>query len=158
MFYAIASAIKGTLNSRGQTESSYFRHLWQAGVEPKHLAAEEPFRKAVPTAAGRPLALDLQVPMGAQTSLSLQETGFVHGVRGGVHRRKSHQGLSDTKTLAITPQAGAGTREASLYGLPSSQNPPQASSDGCCPTAGGRTAGWTDQLSGHECTVWFPTP
>lgn len=54
MFYAIASAIKGTLNSRGQTESSYFRHLWQAGVEPRHLAAEEPFRKAVPTAAGWP--------------------------------------------------------------------------------------------------------
>jgi len=48
MFYAIASAIKGTLNSRGQTESSYFQHLWQAGVEPRHLAAGEPLRKPVP--------------------------------------------------------------------------------------------------------------
>lgn len=48
MFYAIAPAIKGTLSSWGQSEPSYFRHLWQAGAEPRHLAAGDPFGKAVP--------------------------------------------------------------------------------------------------------------
>lgn len=141
MFNAIASAIKGTLNSWGQTESSYFRHLRQAGVEPRHLAAGSHSESLSHTAAGWPLALDLQVPLGAQISLSLQEIGFVHDVRGAGRRRKSHQGLSETKTAAITSQDTAGTGEAWLYSLPSSPNPPQASADGYCLSAGGRTAG-----------------
>lgn len=138
MFYAIGSAIKGTLSSWGQTESSYFRHLWQAGAEPRHLAAGEPLGKAVPTAAAGP---------SLWTCRSLWEHKYLRHCRslalfavleGESTEEKRHQGLSDTKTPAITPQAGAGTREASLYGLPSSQNPPQASTDGYCPTARGR--------------------
>lgn len=115
-------------------------------------------RSETPTAAGRPLALDQWFPVGAQISLSLQEIGFVHSIRAGVRRRKNHQGLSNTKTPAITLQTEAGTRGVSLYGLPFFQNPPQASADGYCPFAGARTASWRDQLSGHEWSVWFLKP
>lgn len=110
-------------------------------MEPRHLAAGSHSESLSHTAAGWPLALDLQVPLGAQISLSLQEIGFVHDVRGAGRRRKSHQGLSETKTAAITSQDRAGTGEAWLYSLPSSPNPPQASADGYCLSAGGRTAG-----------------
>lgn len=65
--------------------------------------------------------------MGVEISLLLQKTGFVHDIREWDHRRKHHQGLSDKKTSAITPQGGASTREAGLYDLSYSLKLPQAS-------------------------------
>lgn len=152
MVYAIASAIKGTLNSWGQTESSYFRHLWQAGVEPRHLDGGELFGKLVPPAVGWPLALDLQVPVGAQISPSLQEMGFVHDVRGETMEGKAIKRYQTQRHQHLHCKVG---QVSGTHGLPSSPNPPWASADGYCPTAGGRTAGWTDQLSVRDCTVWF---
>lgn len=102
MFYAIASVIKGTLKSWGQTESSYFQHLCQAGVEPRHLAAESPLESLSHPAAGWPLALGLPVPLGTQVSLSLQETGFVHDVRGEATEGKAIRGYQTQSSNYIT--------------------------------------------------------
>lgn len=118
-------------------------------MEPRHLAAGSPSESLSHTTAGWPLTLDFPVPLGAPISLLLQQIGFGHDVRGGGHRRKSHQGLSDKKTAGITSQGGAGAGGYRLYGLLSSPNPPQASADGHCLTAAGRTAGWAGQQVGQ---------
>lgn len=121
MFYAIAPAIKGTLSSWGQSEPSYFRHLRQAGAEPRHLGS--PSERLSPTAAGWPLALDPQLPVGAQISPSPQGMGFVRGVGGGERRRKSHQGPSDPKTPGITPRRGAFRRRGYGFAPPPPAEP-----------------------------------
>lgn len=141
MFYAIASAIKGTLTPWGQAESSYFRHLWQAGVEPGHLAAGS-------TTGGLSAAAGLQLPWACR---SLWGHTSAHQRPLSVLYKMSQEGESaDGKAIRgyqtqRHQQLQHELRQV-LYDFSSSQNPPQASADGSCPAAGGLTAGWTDWL------------
>lgn len=91
-----------------------------------------------PAAAGWPLTLDLQVPVGAQISLSLQKMGFVHDVRGETMEGKAIKRYQTQRHQQLYCKVG---QAPGKHGLPSSPNPPWASADGYCPTAGGRTAG-----------------
>lgn len=149
MFYAIASAVNRTLNSWGQTESSYFWHLWQAGVELRHLAAGEPCRKPVES----PVEMLLAGPSlwtcrslwGHKYPWHCSRLALFIALKGESAEGKAIKNYQTQRHQQLHCKVGWVPEK--LCGMPPSSNPPQASADGYCPTAGGRTTGWTNCLS-----------